>query len=117
MGPISGYQGYYERSWAGTDFAMVLLRMPPKSKSMNMNRKTVIDARLQRIAAATRDADEINHLHNNLLYWAGLNLVASGTVTDQQLFVDAGLARTREGIRDIGLNGAQSTQIHTLAMK
>ncbi|MFC5740492.1 alginate lyase family protein [Dyella tabacisoli] len=105
MGPISGYQGYYERSWAGTDFAMVLLRMPQDVSSANANRLHVITPWLTRIAIATRDADAINHLHNNLVYWAGLNLVAIGTVAQQQMLIDAGLARAREGINDIGAQG------------
>jgi poly(beta-D-mannuronate) lyase len=111
MGPISGYQGYYERSWAGTDFAMVLLRMPDAVKATNANKLAVIDPWLQRIAIATRDANAINHLHNNLVYWAGLNLVAIGTVTNQPNLIDSGLIRAREGIRDIGPNGALEREV------
>ena len=111
MGPISGYQGYYERSWAGTDFAMVLLRMPDTMKAANANKLAVIDPWLQRIAIATRDANAINHLHNNLVYWAGLNLVAIGTVTNQPNLIDSGLIRAREGIRDIGPNGALEREV------
>ena len=111
MGPISGYQGYYERSWAGTDFAMVLLRMPPAVKAANGNKLGVIDPWLQRIAIATRDANAINHLHNNLVYWAGLNLVAIGTVTNQPNLIDSGLIRAREGIRDIGPHGELEREV------
>jgi len=111
MGPISGYQGYYERSWAGTDFAMVLLRMPPAVKAANGNKLAVIDPWLQRIAIATRDANAINHLHNNLVYWAGLNLVAIGTVTNQPNLIDSGLIRAREGIRDIGPHGELEREV------
>jgi poly(beta-D-mannuronate) lyase len=111
MGPISGYQGYYERSWAGTDFAMVLLRMPNAVKAANGSKLAVIDPWLQRIAIATRDANAINRLHNNLVYWAGLNLVAIGTVTNQPKLIDSGLIRAREGIRDIGPNGALEREV------
>jgi poly(beta-D-mannuronate) lyase len=111
MGPIAGYQGYYERSWAGTDFALVLLRLPPNVSNTNASRMADIDAWLERIAVATRDADAINHLHNNLVYWAGLNLVAIGTVTHQPQLIDAGLARAREGIDDIGPNGALEREV------
>ncbi|MFC3651093.1 mannuronate-specific alginate lyase [Dyella humi] len=111
MGPISGYQGYYERSWAGTDFAMVILRMPSAVRTANADKFTVIDPWLQRIAIATRDANAINHLHNNLVYWAGLNLVAIGTVTNQPQLVDSGLIRAREGIHDIGPNGALAREV------
>lgn len=111
MGPISGYQGYYERSWAGTDFALVILRMPNEVKAAHADKFAVIDPWLQRIAIATRDANAINHLHNNLVYWAGLNLVAIGTATNQPQLIDSGLIRAREGIRDIGPNGALEREV------
>ena len=111
MGPISGYQGYYERSWAGTDFAMVILHMPDAIRAANAEKFTVIDPWLQRIAIATRDANAINHLHNNLVYWAGLNLVAIGTATNQPQLIDSGLIRAREGIRDIGPDGALAREV------
>lgn len=111
MGPISGYQGYYERSWAGTDFALVILRMPDTFKAGHAEKFATIYAWLERIAVATRDANAINHLHNNLVYWAGLNLVAIGTVTDQAQLIDSGLIRAREGIRDIGPDGALAREV------
>lgn len=111
MGPISGYQGYYERSWAGTDFALVILRMPNDVKQANAGRLAAIYPWLERIAIATRDAEAINHLHNNLVYWAGLNLVAIGTVANQPSLIDSGLLRAREGIRDIGPNGALEREV------
>jgi poly(beta-D-mannuronate) lyase len=111
MGPISGYQGYYERSWAGTDFALVLLRVPPEVKNANAKRLPVIYSWLGHIAVATRDSDAINHLHNNLVYWAGLNLVAIGTVAHRRDLIDAGLARAREGIHDIGPDGALEREV------
>src|SRR5579859_4778089 len=111
MGPISGYQGYYERSWAGADFALVVLRLPTEVKDANPGRLTGINKWLEHIAIATRDADAINHLHNNLVYWAGLNLVAIGTVADRPELIDAGLARAREGIHDIGPNGALEREV------
>src|SRR5579883_2703426 len=111
MGRISGYQGHYERSWAGTDFAMVILRMPREFRAANANRFEAIDRWLERIAVATRDAEAINHLHNNLVYWAGLNLVAIGTVVDRPQLIDSGLIRAREGIRDIGANGALEREV------
>lgn len=111
MGPITGYQGYYERSWAGTDFALVILRMPDAVKTAHADRFAQINPWLQRIAIATRNAEAINHLHNNLVYWAGLNLVAIGTVTDQPDLIDSGLIRVREGIRDIGPNGALEREV------
>lgn len=105
MGHISGYQGYYERSWAGTDFAMVILRVPADVRERSPAQIEVIDAWLKRIAIATRDSEAINHLHNNLVYWAGLNLIATGTVTNDSGLIDSGLMRVREGIRDIGPQG------------
>ncbi|WP_229721066.1 mannuronate-specific alginate lyase [Dyella nitratireducens] len=111
MGPIKGYQGYYERSWAGTDFAMVILRMPSAVKAANADKFAIIDPWLERIAIATRDANAINHLHNNLVYWAGLNLVAIGTVTNQSDLIDSGLIRAREGINDIGPDGALAREV------
>lgn len=104
MGPIKGYQGYYERSWAGTDFALVLMRAQ-KLGRLDAPRAVTIDNWLTRIAVATRDAQEINSLHNNLTYWAGLNLVAIGTVARRGDLVEDGVARVREGIRDIGPHG------------
>ncbi|VWD12490.1 poly(beta-D-mannuronate) lyase [Burkholderia lata] len=111
MGPITGYQGYYERSWAGTDFAMVILRMPRDVRDANRARFDAIDPWLERIAIATRDAEAINHLHNNLVYWAGLDLIAIGTVTGNASLVDSGLLRVREGIRDIGPDGALAREV------
>lgn len=111
MGPITGYQGYYERSWAGTDFALVELRLPAEVRDANPGRLNAINKWLEHIAVATRDADAINHLHNNLVYWAGLNLVATGTVAHQPDLIDAGLARAREGIRDIEPNGALEREV------
>jgi poly(beta-D-mannuronate) lyase len=111
MGHISGYQGYYERSWAGTDFAMVILRMPQGLRDSNRARFGVIDPWLKRIAVATRDSEAINHLHNNLVYWAGLNLIAIGTVTDDANLIDSGLMRAREGIHDISPNGALKREV------
>ncbi|MFC4763193.1 alginate lyase family protein [Dyella koreensis] len=111
MGPIAGYQGYYERSWAGTDFALVLLRLPADVRDANANRLADINTWLTHMAVATRDADAINHLHNNLVYWAGLNLVAIGTVAHQPELIDAGLARAREGIHDIGPDGALEREV------
>lgn len=77
----------------------------PRDSRPSPEQMRVIAAWLDRIAAATRDADAINHLHNNLVYWAGLNLAAIGTVTQRPDLIDAGIARAREGIRDIGPNG------------
>ncbi|AOJ91036.1 poly(beta-D-mannuronate) lyase [Burkholderia sp. MSMB0856] len=111
MGPISGYQGYYERSWAGTDFAMVILRMPRDVRDANRARLDAIGPWLERIAIATRDSEAINHLHNNLVYWAGLDLIAIGTVTNNANLVDSGLLRVREGIRDIGPDGALAREV------
>ncbi|WP_423760545.1 mannuronate-specific alginate lyase [Burkholderia sp. NLJ2] len=111
MGPISGYQGYYERSWAGTDFAMVILRMPRGLRETNRAQFNAIDPWLERIAIATRDAEAINHLHNNLVYWAGLDLIAIGTVTDNASLIDSGLLRVREGIRDIGPDGSLAREV------
>ena len=111
MGPIAGYQGHYERSWAGTDFAMVILRMPADFKRAKVGRFEVVNRWLERIAISTRDSEAINHLHNNLVYWAGLNLVAIGTVTQRPDLFDSGLIREREGIRDIGPNGALEREV------
>lgn len=111
MGPISGYQGYYERSWAGTDFALVLLRVPSEIRETNAGRMATINVWLEHIAVGTRDSDAINHLHNNLVYWAGLNLIAIGTVTHRSELIDAGLARAREGIHDIGPDGALEREV------
>ncbi|WP_226800685.1 mannuronate-specific alginate lyase [Burkholderia sp. Z1] len=111
MGRISGYQGYYERSWAGTDFAMVILRMPRDVRDANRARFDAIDPWLERIAIATRDSEAINHLHNNLVYWAGLDLIAIGTVTGNASLIDSGLLRVREGIRDIGPDGALAREV------
>lgn len=104
MGPIRGYQGHYERSWAGTDFALVF-RRAQKLGHPDAARTDTITRWLTRIAVATRDAQEINSLHNNLTYWAGLNLAAIGTVVHRGDLVNAGVARVREGIRDIGPHG------------
>lgn len=103
-GAYNGYQGYYERSWAGTDFAFVLLRIP-KDRQPSASQMNAISTWLDHIAVATRDSDAINHLHNNLVYWAGLNLTAIGTVTHRLDLVDAGIVRAREGIHDIGPHG------------
>jgi poly(beta-D-mannuronate) lyase len=111
MGHISGYQGYYERSWAGTDFAMVILRMPPDFVTRNAAAFRTIDPWLERIAVATRNAEAINRLRNNLVYWAGLDLIAIGTVTHNDGLVDSGLLRVRQGIRDIGPDGALAREI------
>lgn len=111
MGHISGYQGYYERSWAGTDFAMVILRMPPTAREHNQERFEVIDSWLKRMAIATRDSEAINHLHNNLVYWAGLDLIATGTVTNDSDLIDSGLMRVREGIGDIGPHGELAREV------
>ncbi|PMS17288.1 poly(beta-D-mannuronate) lyase [Trinickia dabaoshanensis] len=111
MGHISGYQGYYERSWAGADFAMVILRMPPEFRAEHHVTFDAINPWLERIAIATRDAEAINHLHNNLVYWAGLNLIAIGTVTNSATLIDSGLLRVREGIRDIGPDGALAREV------
>lgn len=111
MGHISGYQGYYERSWAGTDFAMIILRMPREFREANQARFDAVDPWLERIAIATRDSEAINHLHNNLVYWAGLDLIAIGTVTGNASLVDSGLLRIREGIRDIGPDGALTREV------
>lgn len=111
MGHISGYQGYYERSWAGTDLAMVILRMPLDFRTENQARLQAINPWLERIAIATRNSEAINHLHNNLVYWAGLNLIAIGTVTNNASLIDSGLLRVREGIRDIGPDGALAREV------
>ncbi len=111
MGHISGYQGYYERSWAGTDFAMVILRMPQAFRDENRARFAAIDPWLERIASATRDAEAINRLHNNLVYWAGLDLIATGTVTGNSSLFDSGLLRIREGIRDIQPDGSLAREV------
>ena len=111
MAPITGYQGYYERSWAGTDFALVLLRVPSEIRDANSGHMSAIDSWLVKIAVATRDSDAINHLHNNLVYWAGLDLVSIGIVAHRPELIDAGLARAREGIHDIGPNGALEREV------
>ncbi|MGO4711520.1 alginate lyase family protein [Bradyrhizobium sp. 2TAF24] len=110
MAPLRGYQGYYERSWAGTDFALVLLRIRRAGRPMPAAMPEIVPW-LVRIAAATRDADAINHLHNNLVYWAGLNLAAIGTLADRPDLVDAGIARAREGIRDIQPDGTLAREL------
>lgn len=111
MGPIDGYQGYFERSWAGTDFALVLLRLFPPSKSEICVISPAISKWLIEIASSTRDANAINHLHNNLVYWAGLNLTAIGTLTRRVDLVDSGIARAREGIQDIRPNGTLQREL------
>ncbi|AOK06592.1 mannuronate-specific alginate lyase [Burkholderia sp. AU28942] len=111
MGPIDGYQGYFERSWAGTDFAMVILRMPRDVRDANRARLDALGPWLERIAIATRNAEAINRLHNNLVYWAGLDLIATGTVTGDASLVDSGLVRVREGIRDIGPDGTLAREV------
>lgn len=111
MGKISGYQGHYERSWAGTDFAMVLLRMPADIRQQHQAQLDAIAPWLERIAIATRNAEAINHLHNNLVYWAGLNLIAIGTAINNGDLINSGLLRVREGIRDIGPDGALEREV------
>ena len=100
----ANYQGDFERSWAGTDFALALLRFPNASTKAD-HRFQQIKPWLIRIAEETRDADRINHLDNNLVYWAGLDLMSIGTLTDRGDLVDAGISRARQGIRDIGAHG------------
>lgn len=111
MGHISGYQGYYERSWANTDFAMVILRMPSEVRARNSARFEIIDPWLKQMAIATRNSEAINHLHNNLVYWAGLDLIATGTATNDSGLIDSGLIRVREGIRDIGPQGELAREV------
>ncbi len=105
MAPIKGYQGYYERSWAGTDFALALLRFFPQSRKDAPAVPPSISKWLIDMAVSTRDAEAINRLHNNLVYWAGLDLAATGTLTKRSDLIDAGVARAREGIKDIQPNG------------
>ncbi|NEU97264.1 alginate lyase family protein [Bradyrhizobium uaiense] len=100
----ANYQGDFERSWAGTDFALALLRFPAASTKAD-HRFQQIKPWLIRIAEETRDADRINHLGNNLVYWAGLDLMSIGTLTDRDDLVEAGLSWARQGIRDIGAHG------------
>jgi poly(beta-D-mannuronate) lyase len=90
---------------------MVILRMPREFRDANRARFDAIDPWLERIAIATRDAEAINHLHNNLVYWAGLDLIAIGTVTENASLIDSGLIRIREGIRDIGADGALAREV------
>jgi poly(beta-D-mannuronate) lyase len=110
MRPIEGYQGYYERSWAGADFALVLLRYR-KPDELSRYDLAPVRAWLVRMALATRDADAINHLHNNLVYWAGLDLAATGTLAGRPDLVDAGIARAREGVRDIQATGTLEREL------
>lgn len=100
----ANYQSDFERSWAGTDFALALLRFPAAPTKAD-HRFQQIKPWLIRIAEETRDADRINHLSNNLVYWAGLDLMSIGTLTDRGDLVDAGISRARQGIRDIGPHG------------
>ncbi|MCC8982744.1 alginate lyase family protein [Bradyrhizobium acaciae] len=100
----ANYQGDFERSWAGTDFALALLRFSAVSTKAD-HRFQQIKPWLIQIAEETRDADRINHLGNNLVYWAGLDLMSIGTLTDRDDLVEAGLSRARQGIRDIGAHG------------
>ncbi len=100
----ANYQGDYERSWAGTDFSLALLRFPGATTNADP-RWRQIKPWLIRIAEETRDSDRINHLNNNLVYWAGLDLMAIGTLTERGDLIDAGLSRARQGIRDIGPHG------------
>ncbi|QOZ37146.1 alginate lyase family protein [Bradyrhizobium sp. CCBAU 53421] len=100
----ASYQGDFERSWAGTDFALALLRFPVASTKAD-HRFQQIKPWLIRIAEETRDADRINHLGNNLVYWAGLDLMSIGTLTDRSDLIDAGISRARQGIGDIGAHG------------
>jgi poly(beta-D-mannuronate) lyase len=100
----ANYQGDYERSWAGTDFALALLRLPAEATGADP-RLRIIKPWLIRIAEETRDSERINHLNNNLVYWAGLDLISIGTLTGRHDLVDAGLARARQGIADIGAHG------------
>lgn len=100
----ANYQSDFERSWAGTDFALALLRFPAAPTKAD-HRFQQIKPWLIRIAEETRDADRINHLGNNLVYWAGLDLMSIGTLTDRGDLVDAGISRARQGIRDIGPHG------------
>jgi poly(beta-D-mannuronate) lyase len=111
MAPLAGYQGYYERSWAGTDFALALLRFFPPGRTAGPTLPVSISAWLVRIAISTRDAEAINHLHNNLVYWAGLDLASIGTLARRPDLVDAGIARTREGVRDIQQNGTLEREL------
>ncbi|OJY78651.1 MAG: poly(beta-D-mannuronate) lyase [Rhizobium sp. 60-20] len=111
MAPIKGYQGYYERSWAGTDFAFALLRFFPQSKKDAPVVPPAISRWLIDIAASTRDANAINRLHNNLVYWAGLDLAATGALTKRSDLIDAGIARAREGIKDIQRNGTLQREL------
>ena len=63
MGPISGYQGYYERSWAGTDFAMVILRMPTGFKQAGIGRAaTHSHFHIDRVPFAKLDAHFASHV-------------------------------------------------------
>jgi poly(beta-D-mannuronate) lyase len=100
----ANYQGDFERSWAGTDFALALLRFPAEKVSADP-RFRQIEPWLIRIAEETRDSDRINHLNNNLVYWAGLDLLSIGTLTRRHDLVEAGIARARLGIMDIGPHG------------
>ena len=111
MAPIKGYQGYYERSWAGTDFALALLSFFPQSKKNAPAIPSTITKWLVDMAVATRDANAINRLHNNLVYWAGLDLAATGTLTKRPDLIDAGIARAREGISDIQPNGTLAREL------
>jgi poly(beta-D-mannuronate) lyase len=111
MAPIKGYQGYYERSWAGTDFAFALLRFFPQTQKDTPAVPPAIARWLIDMAASTRDADAINRLHNNLVYWAGLDLAATGTLTKRPDLIDAGIARAREGIKDIRPNGTLEREL------
>ena len=100
----ANYQGDFERSWAGTDFALALLRFPATTTNADP-RFRQIKPWLIAIAEETRDSDRINHLDNNLVYWAGLDLMSIGTLTGRQDLVEAGIARARQGISDIGPHG------------
>lgn len=111
MAPIRGYQGYFERSWAGTDFALALLRFFPQSRNDASPVTPAISKWLTEIATSTRDADAINRLHNNLVYWAGLDLAAIGTLTKRPDLIDAGIARARQGINDIQRNGTLEREL------
>lgn len=105
-GPVN-QQGQYERAWTLGSLALAYVKVRG-APGLDPAKLRAVDRWLGHVAAAVEPAYERPRLassNNNLAYWAGLAVAATGVATGDRALFDWGMVRARLGIAQIRDDG------------
>ncbi|NYF78326.1 alginate lyase family protein [Granulicella arctica] len=121
LGKTGARDGFYVQAFYLDGLSMAYLKVL-KSPFVSNQQRTDIQSWLVQMAESVRDfynsmtRQNAGDSRNNLIYWAGLGVAATGVAADRSDLFDWGIAQYRLGVGQIGTDGTLPLEMDRASM-